>query len=355
MSEKDCFYINSRGILKSCDVRLDNPVSSVQDLPDLSKIKEYSTVYVCNSAIGNLVTNMNLINHRFILVSGDADEEIWNQAFSSENDFLTFIENDKIIHWFCQNSAISHSKLTNLPIGLDLHTLSGLSNSWGEKKSPVEQEKDILEIEQKNIHFSKRICKCYINFSEPPSSYHYYSDRIEARNEIPQNLCAFEEKNQNRIVSWKNQTQYVFVVSPFGNGMDCIRTWEALVLGCIPIVRSSGMNPLFDDLPVLIVNNWFEVTQKLLDETMESFKHREFKYEKLQLNYWLSKINSYKKQPIEQFVSYQNKEINSMYIFFLFVIILIVFFITLHRQKIYTLLLSFFSFKSFTKRVFGRK
>jgi hypothetical protein len=78
--------------------------------------------------------------------------------------------------------------------------------------------------------------------------------------------------------------------------MDCHRTWEALALGCIPIVRSSGMNALFDELPVLIVNKWSEVTRELLDNTIEKFKERTFNYDKLKLQYWVDKINSYKKE-----------------------------------------------------------
>ena len=29
------------------------------------------------------------------------------------------------------------------------------------------------------------------------------------------------------------------VISPMGNGLDCHRTWEALYLGVIPLVRGS--------------------------------------------------------------------------------------------------------------------
>jgi hypothetical protein len=80
--------------------------------------------------------------------------------------------------------------------------------------------------------------------------------------------------------------QYTFVISPHGNGLDCHRTWEALVLGCIPIVKSSGLDPLFEGLPVWIVSQWDEVTRESMDYIVNTFRTKSFNYEKLKLSYW---------------------------------------------------------------------
>jgi hypothetical protein len=82
-----------------------------------------------------------------------------------------------------------------------------------------------------------------------------------------------------------------FVLSPQGNGIDCHRTWEALCIGCIPIVKSSGINSLFEDMPVWIVNDWTDVTEENMGKVLEDFKTRSFNYDKLTLKYWQSKIN----------------------------------------------------------------
>jgi hypothetical protein len=318
MSEKDCKFICSRGILKSCDVYKDPPVSSSTYLPDLGKIQENSTVYVCTTAIPNLLKNMDKIKHRFILVTGDADEEVFEHVFESEEDFITFIENDKIVHWFVQNCVSVHKKITNLPIGLDYHTLASKTTSWGEQKSPVEQEKQLMELKRTAKSFDQRDKKCYINFSAPPASYHYSYDRASALKDIPENLCKKEKESENRYTCWKNQTEYAFVVSPFGNGMDCHRTWEALALGCIPIVTASGMDPMFEGLPVLIVNNWSEVTGELLEDTVAKFKAMTFDYDKLKLQYWVNKINSYKQQ--ENFIGHMSNKQSFLYDWFFCII-----------------------------------
>ena len=85
-------------------------------------------------------------------------------------------------------------------------------------------------------------------------------------------------------------SKYTFVLCPFGVGMDCHRTWEALCLGCIPILCAPIFKKLFEELPVLIVNNWKEITEELLNSTIEKFKNLSFNYDKLLLKYWVEKI-----------------------------------------------------------------
>jgi hypothetical protein len=88
--------------------------------------------------------------------------------------------------------------------------------------------------------------------------------------------------------------RYKYVLSPHGNGLDCHRTWEALALGCIPIVKTSPLDPLFDGLPVLIVQDWSHITKQLLAENITG------SMEKLSMEYWIDKIkNSYKPDLIE--------------------------------------------------------
>jgi hypothetical protein len=55
-----------------------------------------------------------------------------------------------------------------------------------------------------------------------------------------------------------------FVLSPPGNGLDCHRTWEALLLGTTPIVLSSGLDPLFNGIPAVVIDNWSKITEEFL-------------------------------------------------------------------------------------------
>jgi len=68
-----------------------------------------------------------------------------------------------------------------------------------------------------------------------------------------------------------------FVLSPRGNGLDCFRTWEALSVGTIPIVKRSGpFDAIYEGLPVLLVNRWEDVSLELLERTLRDWRHRRF-------------------------------------------------------------------------------
>ena len=148
-----------------------------------------------------------------------------------------------------------------------------------------------------NFFLSNKILpKIYSNFHFFTHS-KFGNDRVDAIANIPKDLIHYEPEHVDRIVSWKNQIKYTFVASPHGNGLDCHRTWEALCLNCIVIVKTSPLDDLYKDLPVLIVPEWSSITESLLLETIETFKNIEFSYEKLTLSYWMNLIRtSYKEK-----------------------------------------------------------
>lgn len=41
-------------------------------------------------------------------------------------------------------------------------------------------------------------------------------------------------------------------------------------MGAIPIIRRSEIQPMYDDMPIMVVNNWTDVTR----QSLEAFKSR---------------------------------------------------------------------------------
>ena len=83
-----------------------------------------------------------------------------------------------------------------------------------------------------------------------------------------------------------------FVISPAGNGLDTHATWEALMAGCIPIVPKSPLDPLFEDLPVWLVESWSEVTDESVTKMSGRFRQRKkFNWAKLFVPWWREKIH----------------------------------------------------------------
>ena len=291
-NESNCHYVCSRGIMKSCDVYSLTPISSVRQMYnyDFSKMYQGCTLYVCSSAIPNFQTILDQIPFSFILVSGDCDETMPIDIFESDFEFYKFISNPIIIHWYTQNCFIlEHPKLSQIPIGLDFHTLSNQNHEWGNQISPMEQEAQLIDIRSRSRTFSNRICKAYANFQFLMQT-RYAKDRQDAICKVPAELVYYEPHKKKRYDTWTRQIEYAFVISPHGNGYDCHRTWEALCLGCIPIVKTSCLDSLFSDLPVLIVNDWSDITEELLKNTISRFEKKEMNMDKLLLKYWVDII-----------------------------------------------------------------
>jgi hypothetical protein len=299
--EENNIFVSSRGILKSCNYYSLTPYSSIKQVYNYLPLKNIKTIknpsiYICSSAILDFINSMlPLIDFSFILVSGDCDETV-PQEILTNNEFNNLLKDSRLIHWFCQNMTIEHDKITRMPIGLDYHTLT-TRPLWGPISSCEHQEKMLLLIKEKVLPFWNRNIKCYANFHFTMNTKLGY-DRKDAFQKINKELIYYEENPVPRLITWNKQKDYAFVICPHGGGLDCHRNWEALCLGCIPIVKTSPIDNLYNDLPVLIIKDWQVITNELLNDTIRRFKakfeNNEFNIEKLKLSYWIELINSYK-------------------------------------------------------------
>jgi hypothetical protein len=219
----------------------------------------------------------------------------------SDNINITIdkLENDKILHCFSWNTTINHNKLTTLPIGLNFkRQYKPICNYIIENKI----NENIINNCKKLVCFN-----CDLNTS---------NERKILKNIIDKNMKDFCEKlpyipfkETKYIPSYIEGTikiditdpkcyndwiQYKFILSPEGAGLDCHRTWEAIIIGVIPIVKSSMIDNIFKDLPVVIVKSWDELSidflDKQYDEIMKNKMENKYNYKKLYMKYWSSMI-----------------------------------------------------------------
>ena len=313
MSEASCHIVSSRGILKACCFHDPHPVSSNNNTYSHNiathpifesrqvKMPRAPTVYVCSAAISYFMTHiLPSIKIPFVLVTGDSVISLPDRPLEDLNRIL---KNPLLRHWYSQNLILRHPKITCMPIGLDYHTRTASAYSGGlygnhvlsdlifqrniKRKTPQSQDKLIMDISSRSEHFSKRNRLCFVNFGTQ------YPDRVDAHASISTDLIVKCPVGTKRDDVWKQQSKYSFVVSPFGMGIDCHRTWEALALGCIAIVKRSPICVVFDDLPVLIVDDWRDLNMALLNKTLDDFSKKKFNMNKLTMKYWMTKMHSH--------------------------------------------------------------
>lgn len=312
---KNCHFVSSRGIMESCDIHSlnanwiqyqDDNADDTDDTDDINKNgKNKQTkrkiIYMRGMQLRQFIKQGGSQNLKkpIVLVTGDCTDTMPNDIFPNHQDFLNFINNKNIIHWFAQNCVLtSHPKLSQIPLGLDYHTMEANKvPEWGPQMSPQMQEMFLKNIHHASKPFWERERKAYGSFQFLMTTRYGKKDRQDALNGVPKDLVYYEPKKINRTQSWKTQSKYAFVLSPLGNGYDCHRTWEAMMLGCIVIMKHNPIDALFtEDMPILLVDEWTDITQELLDKTVETYKQcvadKTFKEDKLTLKYWVDKIHN---------------------------------------------------------------
>jgi len=275
--------IASRSILAACTHHIENPESESRRLPGTFPQKDGESVYCHPTALGNFINHyLPHIRFRFVLVSGDSDTTVPTDVPAEAEHILN---HPLLLAWYSQNFTHPSEKLRQLPIGLDFHTISQNNHAWGPKQTLESQMSDLFSVRHSRI--IKKL-SCYSNFHFLINT-RYAQDRLDAMAKVPRELVFYEPHKIKRIDSWQNMIKYKYVLSPHGNGLDCHRTWEAISLGCIPIVKTSPLDPLFAGLPVLIVQDWSDITQKLLNNFIPDTSCME----KLDLSYWNQLINKH--------------------------------------------------------------
>lgn len=211
------------------------------------------------------------INTRYIIITH-------NCSYSVPDSYESYLESDKIIAWFgTHKQYCDHPKMHNLPNGLE-------NRRWPRGNYDI-----IRAIEQSLSKYSKKIF-LYMCFAIDTCQ----GERTMVRNMLksePYCTCVTDRSFEEYL---KDVAQSVFVLSPRGLGIDCFRTWEALLLGAIPIIKTSDLDPLFEDLPVLIINSWTEVTLDFLLEKYQEIQQKPFNKKKLYCQYWFDYIDSFK-------------------------------------------------------------
>jgi len=193
---------------------------------------------------------------------------------------------DNILLWYAQNVNYKNENLIPLPIGLENHC--------GPSKGKYIDLKFLKEYNQDYGIKEKILDKVYCNFC--PKS---HPDREDAKNFfLDTDLGYFDDYGISYKDFNNNLSKYLFVASPRGNGIDCHRTWEALMMGSIPIVKKHFMFDSYKNLPIIQVENWSDLLNtNILNEFIAKYKNGElFKnMEELTMDYWFNKIeNSFK-------------------------------------------------------------
>jgi len=226
--------------------------------------------------------NIHIITNDIILVTTDGDLSIPTQIKSTTLN--TILDHSCITKWYTQNydGTYIHPKLKPYPIGLDLHT-----NRWLIGQTPYNKIQYMLSIRDTTITQQKKIF----------SDVHLNANCRERKNLYKKLIdCAHTDFLVNCITTedlYKKYREYIFSLSTRGCGLDCHRTWEIMFMGGIVITKTSSLDDLYINLPVVIVKDWKECLDKNnLDIWYNKYHHltnKDYILKHFSYNYWLNR------------------------------------------------------------------
>eukprot|EP00808_Paulinella_micropora_P000214 g5650.t1 len=195
--------------------------------------------------------------HSFILITTDGDDTIPK----SLKEGRKILSHPLLTQWYTQNYGFFESdvsptfnelrkeKMRLLPIGLDLHTNWPGGIGW---KGLIMLRNSSRQISESNKY------KVYVDAMSPTHPVRKQLLRsLEKEGCIPNIVRGTARMGQEKV--WEAYRSYGFALAPRGNGLDTHRFWEMLFLGTIPVVESSSLDPLYTDLPVLVLRNWTQL------------------------------------------------------------------------------------------------
>ena len=63
---------------------------------------------------------------------------------------------------------------------------------------------------------------------------------------------------------YKKLKESKYVISPDGTGYDCHRIYESILFNSIPIIKRNPLADYYEKLPVILIDNWNEITEEYL-------------------------------------------------------------------------------------------
>lgn len=206
--------------------------------------------------------NIKLITHQ-------SDLAINNNLYKSKPKCIS--------EWYSVNVNVIKSDLIPIPIGIANFHSKNLDSKFFSSRLNI------------NKYFSLKKNYLYLNFnpntkfSERKGLLEFFKDRDWAKVDVE--MISHHDYKEN-IENHK------FVLSPWGNGIDTHRFWEALYSGSIPVTKKHYIYESLKTLPILQIDNYFSITEDRLKLEYENFYQNKKSYNlsELDFDYWKLKI-----------------------------------------------------------------
>jgi len=268
-------------------VRAVDDYDNLENTLDLTKLKDRNIIYTHIGYTQQLFDVIKDIDKKFVIVTHSCDCSIEGYGIRRPNgngktlSVHIFSIPDNVVKWYSKNVNVVDPRIESIPTGLE-------NNRWFKD---IDKRGHMIRKHKRPKQTGRRLAYLNVakgtNIAERPQLYNLFGHKHWVTAHHGQNGYKFE-------IYLDNIYHHKFVFCPGGNGMDSHRKWECLYMGSIPIDKRNIDNQFYQDLPVCLVDNWEDVTEKFLLSEYERIKAGTWNMEKLNFEYWKNKIQNTK-------------------------------------------------------------
>jgi len=261
-------YIVSDRFRDLCDLKIETDITQdiLLNLSEGGNMKIFcKTDYVLDlmTLLGSFKRN------KYIVISMNSDKPIDENRFS--------FKPKNVVKWFAQNVDYEHPDLIPIPIGVERPSGGGIS-------SDMTVLRDCL-IEKPDVTFNG----VYMNFNIKNNT----AERESLHERLKSKRWVILDEKVPFKTYLHNASLSKYVLSPPGNGIDCHRTWEALYLGAVPIVKESILIKSFrQGVPMVTLKNLDLLDDKMFDVLSKAYGSGSHFIDSpmLKMSYWKKRI-----------------------------------------------------------------
>lgn len=175
------------------------------------------------------------------------------------------------LNWFAQNCDVESENIFPIPIGLE-------NEHWHSYKRKA------MEDCKKKDHEYEHLCIAMFNINTNPR-------RPKILEHFKKIKGVYAEDTINGISFYDYVDKLAsssFCICPEGNGIDTHRLWEALYIGCVPIIEKNYAMSYTDKMLVVQVDSFFDITYDTFED-IEKEAMNKLKYlnsNNLTFKYW---------------------------------------------------------------------
>lgn len=234
------------------------------------EIRNESVIYSDTDYVLNLFSILKKYKdlQNITLITSQSDTGITDKLYDKKPACIT--------KWFSSNVEIEKSGLIPIPLGI--------SNGFSKKNIT---ENNLPSIPKK-INTDNKETSMYLNFNintnikERGTLYEMFANEA---------WCNIENISSNNNHYIEKIKQNLFVLCPWGNGIETHRLWETLYLGSIPITKYHPTHKNYKDLPIVFVDSYEDINLELLMNFTENLKTTDFNLKKINIKYWRGLID----------------------------------------------------------------